>query len=599
MIRVVKAPTMIDTTDPIAIERALTYCQGKSIINSINLEDGLDKFERVAPLARKYGAALIVGCIDEDKEQAQAITRERKLEIAKRSVKLLNEDFGIRTEDIIIDPLVFPCATGDQNYAGSAVETIEGVRWIKQEIPHVKTILGISNVSFGLPDSGREVLNSVFLYHCTKAGLDLAIVNSEKLERYASIPEDERRLAEDLLWNRGDDPIAAFAAHFRGAASRQKKVASDLPLDERIGNYIIEGTKEGLIPDLELKLKEAAPLDIINGPLMTGMAEVGRLFNNNELIVAEVLQSAEAMKAAVTYLEQFMEKTESSTRGKVVLATVKGDVHDIGKNLVEIILSNNGYRVVNLGIKVPPEELIAAYRAHKPDAFGLSGLLVKSAQQMVVTAQDLRAAGIDLPLFVGGAALTRKFTATRIAPEYGGVTLYAKDAMDGLDLANQLFSAVTRDGLVERVRAEQAALAASPPSGGEASRLATAPERPRARLERVPVPTPPDLEPHVLRDVPLPHIYPYLNLQMLYGKHLGLRGLVERLLASGDPKALELHATVEQLKRDAVVERLLRAHSVYRWFRARAAGDAVIVLDPGGSELTRLEFPRQTRRVSS
>ena len=211
MIRVVKAPTMIDTTDPIAIERALTYCQGKSIINSINLEDGLDKFERVTPLARKYGAGLIVGCIDEDKEQAQAITRERKLEIAKRSVKLLNEEYGIRTEDIIIDPLVFPCATGDANYVGSAIETIEGVRLIKREIPYIKTILGISNVSFGLPDAGREVLNSVFLYHCTKAGLDLAIVNSEKLERYASIPEDERRLAEDLLWNRGDDPIAAFA----------------------------------------------------------------------------------------------------------------------------------------------------------------------------------------------------------------------------------------------------------------------------------------------------------------------------------------------------------------------------------------------------
>src|SRR5262245_37540864 len=334
MIRVVKAPIMIDTTDATAIERALTYCQGKSIINSINLEDGLEKFERVTPLAHKYGAALIVGCIDEDKEQAQAITRERKLEVAKRSVKLLAEDYGIRAEDIIIDPLVFPCATGDENYVGSAVETIEGVRLIKQQVPHVKTVLGVSNVSFGLPDAGREVLNSVFLYHCTKAGLDLAIVNSEKLERYASIPEQERHLAEDLLWNRGDDPIAAFAAHFRNVNAKQKKAASDLPLDERLGNYIIEGTKEGLIPDLDLKLKESAALEIINGPLMAGMSEVGRLFNNNELIVAEVLQSAEAMKAAVSYLEQFMEKSESSTRGKVILATVKGDVHDIGKNLV-------------------------------------------------------------------------------------------------------------------------------------------------------------------------------------------------------------------------------------------------------------------------
>src|SRR5204863_484556 len=221
------------------------------------------------------------------------------------------------------------------------------------------------------------------------------------------------------------------------------------------------------VADLDLKLQELAPLAIINGPLMAGMDEVGRLFNDNQLIVAEVLQSAEAMKTAVAHLEQFMEKAGAATRGTIVLATVKGDVHDIGKNLVEIILSNNGYRVINLGIKVPPEELIAAYHTHKPDAFGLSGLLVKSAQQMVVTAQDLRAASIDLPLFVGGAALTRKFTATRIAPEYGGLTLYARDAMEGLDLANQLFSAVTRDGLVERVRAEQAALAVGTPTDGE------------------------------------------------------------------------------------------------------------------------------------
>ncbi|HYM15174.1 MAG TPA: homocysteine S-methyltransferase family protein, partial [Dehalococcoidia bacterium] len=429
----VRIPIMVDTTDPVAIERALQYCQGKCIINSINLEDGLEKFDRVTPLARAYGAALVVGCIDEDKEQAQAITRARKLAIAERSYRLLTERYGIRGEDIIFDPLVFPCATGDRNYVGSAVETIEGIRLIKEALPLAKTVLGISNVSFGLPEAGREVLNSVFLYHCTKAGLDLAIVNAEKLERFASIPEEERKLAEDLLWDRGDDPVAAFAAHFRGAASRVKKDASTLPLDERLANYIIEGTKDGLVPDLDRKLQEAPPLAIINGPLMKGMDEVGRLFNANELIVAEVLQSAEAMKAAVSHLERFMEKDASSTRGTVLLATVKGDVHDIGKNLVDIILSNNGYRVINLGIKVPPEALIEAAQQHRPDVIGLSGLLVKSAQQMVITAGDLKQAGVGLPLLVGGAALSDRFTRGRIAPAYEGTVVYCNDAMNGLD----------------------------------------------------------------------------------------------------------------------------------------------------------------------
>ncbi len=469
LIRKTKAPIMIDTTDAKSIELSLTYCQGKSIINSINLEDGEEKFERICPLARAYGAALVVGCIDEDPVQAQAFTRERKLAVARRSVDLLTTKYDIAPEDIIIDPLVFPCATGDENYIGGAVETIEAIRLIKQQIPYVKTVLGISNISFGLPAAAREVVNSVFLYYCTKAGLDLAIVNAEKLERFASIPEEERRLAESLLFNTpalsmpgvpedwrqqsreqraavNQFHIAAISDHFRGAAKRQKAKAADLPLDQRIANYIIEGTKDGLIADLELKRMEGiAPLDIINGPLMAGMTEVGRLFNNNELIVAEVLQSAEAMKTAVNYLEQFMEKTESSVRGKLVLATVKGDVHDIGKNLVEIILSNNGYQVINLGIKVPSEELIKAFREYRPDAIGLSGLLVKSAHQMVLTAGDFKDTGIAVPLLVGGAALSEKFTASRIGPAYGAPTFYAKDAMTGLRIMNEIMDPQIRE----------------------------------------------------------------------------------------------------------------------------------------------------------
>jgi 5-methyltetrahydrofolate--homocysteine methyltransferase len=588
--RRVKVPLMIDSTDAAVIELALRHCQGKAIVNSINLEDGEERFEKVCPLLRRYGGAVVVGCIDEDKQQGMAVTRERKLAIAERSYELLTERHGVPARDLIFDSLVFPVGTGDANYIGSAQATIEGLRAIKARFPECKTILGISNVSFGLPPAGREVLNGVFLYHCVKAGLDYAIINTERLERYPSIPEEERRLAEDLIYWRGADPVTAFAAHFR---DRKKAVAaaSTLSLDERLARYIVEGSRDGLAPDLDEKLREAAPLAIINGPLMRGMDEVGRLFNDNQLIVAEVLQSAEAMKAAVAHLEPHMEKADSATRATLVLATVKGDVHDIGKNLVDIILSNNGYRVINLGIKVPPEELLAAYRVHKPDAFGLSGLLVKSAQQMVVTAQDLREAGVDIPLFVGGAALTRKFTATRIAAEYGGVTLYARDAMDGLDLANQLFTAVTREALIERVRAEQAGLVAGA--------LDTAPARPAAPaarpagVPRVEPPEPPDLERHVVRDVPLGHVYPYLNLQMLYGKHLGLRGPVLRLLQDGDAKARELHEVVEALKTEAMREGLLHAHGVHQWFRARAAGETLTLRAPDGRPAASFVFPRQ------
>ena len=587
--RMVKVPLMIDSTDAGVIELALRHCQGKAIVNSVNLEDGEERFARVVPLLKAYGGAVVVGCIDEDKQQGMAVTRQRKLAIAERSHALLTGTYGVPARDIIFDALVFPVGTGDANYVGSAVETIEGLRAIKARFPECKTILGISNVSFGLPAAGREVLNSVFLYHCTKAGLDCAIVNTERLERYPSIPEEERRLAEDLLYARGADPVAAFAAWFRDRTKAPPAARERLTLDERLARYIVEGSRDGLAEDLDAKLREAPPLDIINGPLMRGMDEVGRLFNDNQLIVAEVLQSAEAMKAAVAHLEPFMEKAEAATRATIVLATVKGDVHDIGKNLVEIILGNNGYRVINLGIKVPPEELIAAYHAHKPDAIGLSGLLVKSAQQMVVTAQDLRVAGIELPLFVGGAALTRKFTATRIAPEYGGLTLYAKDAMDGLDLANRLFAAPTREALTQRVKREQAALSADV---AEAPGPAKAPAAAAPTRVRVAVPEPPDFAPHILRDVPLAHVYPYLNLQMLYGKHLGLRGLVERLLADGDPKARELRELVEGLKVEVAARGLLTAHAIYRWWRARAADDAV-VLSEGGREVARFAFPRQ------
>ncbi|MBL7685805.1 MAG: homocysteine S-methyltransferase family protein, partial [Deltaproteobacteria bacterium] len=420
VIKKVRAPLMFDSTDADVFELALPYSQGKAILNSINLEDGEERFEKVVPLAKKYGAALVVGLIDEDKTQGMAVTRERKVEIAKRSYQLLVDHYGIAPEDIYWDCLVFPVGTGDVNYIGSAIETIEGIRLVKNLFPKTKTILGVSNISFGLPPAGREVLNSVYLYHCVQAGLDLAIVNAEKLERYASISEEEKKLSEDLLFNRGEDPVAAFAAYFRTKQTQPKQAIQELPLEERLARYIVEGSKDGLKEDLDLALQHSKPLEIINGPLMKGMDEVGRLFNKNELIVAEVLQSAEAMKAAVGHLEPHMDKADSATRGKVLLATVKGDVHDIGKNLVDIILSNNGFQVINLGIKIPPEQLIQAVQEHQPDMIGLSGLLVKSAQQMVITADDLSKAGITLPILVGGAALSEKFTDQKIARVYQG-----------------------------------------------------------------------------------------------------------------------------------------------------------------------------------
>ncbi len=589
VIHKVKVPLMIDTTNPRAVERALTYCQGKSIINSVNFEDGEEKFHKVLPLVKKFGAALVIGSIDEDKTQAQAITRERKLAIALRAHKYCTER-GIPEEDLIFDALVFPCATGDENYIGSAVETIEGVRLIKEKLPRCKTILGISNVSFGLPAAAREVINSVFLYHATKAGLDLAIVNAEKLERYASIPAEEKKLAEDLLFHSPDKAtlqrnIEAVNSHFRGAESRVKKKASDLPLDARLANYIIEGTKEGLIPDLDLKLKEAAPLDIINGPLMDGMKEVGRLFNNNELIVAEVLQSAEAMKAAVAHLEQFMEKKADSTKGKVILATVKGDVHDIGKNLVEIILSNNGYKVINLGIKVPPEELIKAYREHQPDAIGLSGLLVKSAQQMVITAGDLKAAGITVPLLVGGAALSDKFTRTRIAPSYERVVIYCKDAMTGLAMMNKLMAGEE----VESERRSDLPVATGP--SVEAFPETTQ----RSSRVRILPPLPAPYPDRKVRDVPqLREIWEYINPQMLYVRHLGFKSNFERALAARDPKALELFNLVEDIKAEAAS--FMKVKAVWQFFEAEAEGNSIHLYPVGATSRSRPESPTNRDR---
>ncbi|KON88423.1 methionine synthase [Sporosarcina globispora] len=592
LVKKIKVPLVIDSTDEMVIEKALTYSQGKAIINSINLEDGEERFEAIAPLIHRYGAAVVVGTIDED---GMGVSAERKLEIAKRSYDLLVNKYNLSPEDLIFDPLVFPVGTGDEQYIGSAKATVDGIRLIKEALPEVQTILGISNVSFGLPPVGREILNSVFLYHCTQAGLDYAIVNTEKLERFASITKEEVLMAEKLLFETTDESLAIFTDFYRDKKKERKSALPDMTLEERLAYYILEGTKEGLLPDLDLALQQyPAPLDIINGPLMNGMKEVGRLFNDNQLIVAEVLQSAEVMKASVSYLEPHMGKdaAQSSSKGKIILATVKGDVHDIGKNLVDIILSNNGYEVIDLGIKVTPAELIENIRRENPDMVGLSGLLVKSAQQMVITAHDMKQAGIDIPILVGGAALSRKFTDTKISKEYDGLVLYAKDAMNGLSLANQLQEPEEAEKLrIQQAEKQAAALNAVPFDRGS---VAVAVKPKPTVSTKVPVFVPKDLKRHLLKTYSLSHIEPYINKQMLIGHHLGLKGNLQKLLAEKDEKAIKINTMVDELIAESKEKSWVEPKAVYQFFPAQSDGDKVYIYNEDEvTVIETFEFPRQ------
>lgn len=588
----IKAPLVIDSTDENVIEKALSYSQGKAIINSINLEDGEERFESIARLVHRFGAAIVVGTID---EKGMGVSAERKLDIARRSYELLVHKYKIAPQDIIFDPLVFPVGTGDEQYIGSAKATVDGIRMIKQEFPKTLTILGISNVSFGLPPVGREILNSVFLYHCTQAGLDYAIVNTEKLERFASISKEEVAMAEQLLFDTTKDSLATFTDFYRDKKKEVKSSIPDMSLEDRLAYYVIEGTKEGLLKDLEVALQTfPTPLEIINGPLMDGMKEVGRLFNNNELIVAEVLQSAEVMKASVSYLEPFMEKNDtSSNKGKIVLATVKGDVHDIGKNLVDIILSNNGYEVIDLGIKVTSTTLIEAVKKEKPDMIGLSGLLVKSAQQMVLTAHDLKHAGIDIPILVGGAALSRKFTDTKISKEYEGLVVYAKDAMNGLALANQIQNGDERQLLIDDKKEK---LKERDIASYERPVTTAVLEKPRVSTT-VSVQVPRDTKRHILKSYSLDHLEPYINRQMLIGHHLGVKGKIEKLLAAHDEKTHKVNDLVNQLILDSKVNNWIHPAAMYQFFPAQSDGNKIYIYAPDNHSqiIETFDFPRQNK----
>jgi 5-methyltetrahydrofolate--homocysteine methyltransferase len=615
--RAVRTPLMLDSTDAEVFEAALQLVPGRPVLNSVNLEDGGTRLERVAALARRFGAMLVAGCIDDHPTDGMARTAERKLEVAERLLARL-EAAGLRRRDVLIDPLVFPAATGDPKFARSAGETVRGVSLIKESIGDAVTVLGISNVSFGVPPAGREVLNAVFLHHCVAAGLDAAIVNTEQLVRFPTLPPDEVALAEAVLFEGDRAAVNAFVERYRARRAARDEPLAGLPVEQRLTRMVLEGSRTGLEAALDELLARMEPLAIINGPLMAGMDEVGRLFGAGQLIVAEVLVSAEVMQAAVDRLRPHMHGDDSAGRGSLLLATVRGDVHDIGKNLVGIIFSTNGYRVVDLGVQCPSDRLIEAWREQRSDLIGLSGLLVRSAHQMVDTATDLRAAGIDVPLLVGGAALSGAFTRDRIAPAYGGTVHYARDAMAGLAIANGLRGTGDRAPGTGPVAAPQktndraVTLSESPGTGGE-RRVASAPAAPRdpsaaARPQddsRVSVPgtqvavtglpKPPYLARHVLRELPLDDVFAHLNAQMLLGKHLGVRGSVMRLLEAGDVKTRDLARRVATLQDAAVTRGLLRPAGVYRFFRACGRGDRVALLDPAAREVAALPFARQQR----
>lgn len=574
-----KVPIMLDSTDINVVEKGLTYLQGKGIINSINLEDGEEKFKKMAEVIKEFGAAVVVGLID---EEGMAVSLEKKIKVARRSYELLTKKYGIDERDIIFDTLVFPVATGDQKYIGSASATIEAIREIKKEMPNVKTILGVSNISFGLPIAGREVLNTYYMNKAYEAGLDFAIVNTEKIIPMDEISDEEKELSENILFHTDDENVSKFANFYRDKKATKKKVdVSNLTVEEKVANLVVEGSKKDLTILLDELLKKYTPIEIINGPLMTGMDEVGRLFNKNDLIVAEVLQSAEVMKASVAHLEQFMEKDESSVKGKIIMATVKGDVHDIGKNLVGIIIGNNGYEVIDLGINTPAEKIRDAVVKEKANFLGLSGLLVKSAAEMVNTVAVLREAGISIPIFVGGAALTEKFTVNKIEPAYeNNIVIYSKDAMTALSDLNKMidekkfeefreYLQKRRDLLLikdekelQKLKVKQTVSDIKDKDGTfDYSKI----EIPKYNFEKIYKPE--TLNKQIITNIKAKDVFPFINLQMLIGKHLGLKWIVGKMLEKQDSRTVKIYNEIKEIIEHG--DEYFDITAIYKYFSVR------------------------------
>ena len=601
-------PLVLDSTEPAVIEAGLELIGGRAVVNSVNYEDGDgpdSRIARVMPMIREHGAAVVALTID---EHGQARTAAWKIEVAERLIRDLTENWGMRTEDIIVDCLTFPIATGQEETRRDALETIEAIGELKRRYPQVQTTLGVSNVSFGLKPAARAVLNSVFLAECVNIGLDSAIVHPSKIVPLARIPDEQREVALDLVYDRrrpGYDPLARMLELFEGvdATSAKAERAAELaglPLWDRLKRRIIDGERNGLEADLDLALAERPALEIVNDVLLDGMKTVGELFGSGQMQLPFVLSSAEVMKAAVGYLEPYMERTDDSGRGTIVLATVKGDVHDIGKNLVDIILSNNGYDVVNIGIKQPISAIIAAAEEHRADVIGMSGLLVKSTVVMRDNLAELNSRGMGArwPVLLGGAALTRAYVEQDLAGLFQGEVRYARDAFEGLRLMDAAMAvkrgvpgAVLPELRTRRVRprenaavtAEQDDPAASSARSGEIS------------VEN-PIPEPPFFGTRVVKGLPLAEYGAYLDERATFMGQWGLKPSRK----AGGPSYEELVETegrprLRMWLERAQTEGLLQAAVVYGYFRCVSEGSDLIVLSESGEPLERFSFPRQRR----
>ncbi|MEU5683159.1 methionine synthase [Streptomyces venezuelae] len=596
-------PIVLDSTEVPVIQAGLEKLGGRAVINSVNYEDGdgpESRFAKVTALAQEHGAALIALTIDEG---GQARTPEHKVAIAERLIEDLTGNWGIQESDILIDTLTFTICTGQEESRGDGIATIEAIRELKKRHPDVQTTLGLSNISFGLNPAARVVLNSVFLDECVKAGLDSAIVHASKILPIARLEEEQVKVALDLIYDRraeGYDPLQKLMELFEGVSTKSMKAGKAeellaLPLDERLQRRIIDGEKNGLEADLDEALQDTPALDIVNNTLLEGMKVVGELFGSGQMQLPFVLQSAEVMKTAVAHLEPHMEKTDADGKGTIVLATVRGDVHDIGKNLVDIILSNNGYNVVNLGIKQPVAAILDAAAEHKADVIGMSGLLVKSTVIMKENLEELnqRQMAADYPVILGGAALTRAYVEQDLHEIYEGEVRYARDAFEGLRLMDALIAVkrgVPGASLPElkqrRVPKRDTPVAVEEPEG---------PSRSDVAVDN-PLPTPPFWGTRVIKGIQLKEYASWLDEGALFKGQWGLKQArtgdgptYEELVESeGRPR---LRGLLDELQ----TKNLLEAAVVYGYFPCVSKGDDLIILNDDGSERTRFSFPRQRR----